>query len=400
MQQIQLSDLKPAGPNTWIVRKYLRRDKSTGRAIRPCKTFNYEKREDALPAAQAWWTRQMQAAGLGSGTRLADMVRNRIDMLERLGRLDASSAKAYRSKLRLYIEPIIGHMDIADVKQADLNDLYAGLLDHGGRCKEGISPNTVRIVHAILHGCYKDWVDDGICTSNPAASAKQPRKTVPETRAFDSVELDVVITEINQLLSDESVSQENIARRQVALAAFLALHLGLREGEVCALRERDVDILSSRTVRVCGTVKEVKGPPVRSEHPKRNSKRNVACSEAVCRVVVNHLVWRRKWVHVHGAPGDMPLLCTRTGDWIRPSSISKAFKKMCDCLGIENASFHTLRHTHATVLIGQGSDIKTVAERMGHARTSTTTDIYAHAIPGRDSDAAEAFSKALEGIGE
>ena len=58
---------------------------------------------------------------------------------------------------------------------------------------------------------------------------------------------------------------------------------------------------------------------------------------------------------------------------------------------------HALRHTQATLLIGDGADVKTVQARLGHASPSTTLAIYSHAIEANDRKAADAFSRLLDG---
>lgn len=62
----------------------------------------------------------------------------------------------------------------------------------------------------------------------------------------------------------------------------------------------------------------------------------------------------------------------------------------------KGARFHMLRHTHATWCLSHGVDLKTVSLRLGHADETTTLRAYAHALPGSDSAAAEAFSAALD----
>ena len=57
--------------------------------------------------------------------------------------------------------------------------------------------------------------------------------------------------------------------------------------------------------------------------------------------------------------------------------------------------FHTLRHTHATWLLYNGVDIRTVSERLGHAKVTTTLELYAHVLPGRDDLAAETFGEVM-----
>jgi len=58
-------------------------------------------------------------------------------------------------------------------------------------------------------------------------------------------------------------------------------------------------------------------------------------------------------------------------------------------------SLHSLRHTNATLLIAAGIDMKTVSTRLGHARLSTTTDIYTHAVASANEKAAATLDKVL-----
>ena len=53
---------------------------------------------------------------------------------------------------------------------------------------------------------------------------------------------------------------------------------------------------------------------------------------------------------------------------------------------------HDLRHTSATLLLSEGVDIRTVANRLGHSQTSTTLNVYAHALPAADEQAARILS--------
>ena len=60
-------------------------------------------------------------------------------------------------------------------------------------------------------------------------------------------------------------------------------------------------------------------------------------------------------------------------------------------------TLHGLRHTSATLLISQSMDVKTVSARLGHAQTSTTMNIYAHALKSLDEKASEVLSNILHG---
>jgi hypothetical protein len=80
---------------------------------------------------------------------------------------------------------------------------------------------------------------------------------------------------------------------------------------------------------------------------------------------------------------------------LRPEALSKAWAKVCAGAKVEGLRLHDLRHLHATVLIDAGVPVTTVAARLGHARMSTTLDVYAHAVRASDGIAADAFLDAL-----
>ncbi|MBQ9000287.1 MAG: site-specific integrase [Eggerthellaceae bacterium] len=396
MKELDPCNVRMVRPGVWRARQYLRTDRSTGRAVRPSETFAAADHEDACRQARVWWSRQQLAAGRGGGTALGDMAMNRINMLESLGAIDRSTARAYRGKLALYVEPAIGRMDAGEVRVSDVNDLYVHLLESGGRRGNGLSPATVRVVHALLRGCYQSWVTDGIVAANPAMMATPPPMPDAKARSLEPDELEAVANELAAVMHDGSTEPARAEQRSAATAAYLALHLGLRAGEACALRWRDIDT-KGMSAYVCGSVAELGGPPLLKSKPKRKSMRHVAFGKAVAAELKSCLEWQKRLLD--GVRRDTTVCCAPDGGLLRPSAASKAFGAMCACLGVQGATFHTLRHTHATIVLAQGADVKTTAERLGHARASTTTDIYAHAMPGRDAAASEGFERYMEGIG-
>ena len=74
-----------------------------------------------------------------------------------------------------------------------------------------------------------------------------------------------------------------------------------------------------------------------------------------------------------------------------PDTITHAFASMIKKAGINHLRFHDLRHTHATILMEQGINPKTVAERLGHASVVITLDTYSHVMPGLQAEAAMKF---------
>jgi integrase len=83
------------------------------------------------------------------------------------------------------------------------------------------------------------------------------------------------------------------------------------------------------------------------------------------------------------------------GDPIQPDTVSKIFARIVRKAKVRPISFRALCHTHATDLLRAGVHPKIVSERLGHASIAITMDIYSHAIPGLQEDAAQRIDAAL-----
>jgi len=72
----------------------------------------------------------------------------------------------------------------------------------------------------------------------------------------------------------------------------------------------------------------------------------------------------------------------------RPHSVTLAFKRLCNELGISGVHLYDFRHFTATQMLASGVSVKTFAGRLSHANAATTLNAYAHALESSDADAA------------
>jgi integrase len=94
-------------------------------------------------------------------------------------------------------------------------------------------------------------------------------------------------------------------------------------------------------------------------------------------------------------PDDALLFAKLEGEPRSPSAVSRAWSDFVGRIGLPDATFHNLRHTHASQLIDAGVDIVTISKRLGHAKPDITLRIYAHLFRKDDSKAAAAINAAL-----
>jgi integrase len=192
--------------------------------------------------------------------------------------------------------------------------------------------------------------------------------------------------------------------KRFAIAVRLSLATGMRRGEVCGLRWCDVDFMSGE-IHIEHSLSEVSsaesqtGETLELKGPKTlESDRRISLDEDTLKVLQQYY----KELHYllayndYELTKDTPVFADQFGKWYRPSILDKDFVAFRNKHGF-NIRFH-LRHTHASILIKNGVDITTIANRLGHADPSITYKIYAHMMPGTDKAAAEKIGEIFSGV--
>jgi integrase len=169
----------------------------------------------------------------------------------------------------------------------------------------------------------------------------------------------------------------------------LALHNGLREGELIALRWQDVDV-DAGTLSVFGTF----DPKARiTTDPKSpSSKRTITLTREGIEALRIHEMEQS----LRGRQGTEGLVFTgRTGKALYASRVRRHWAQVCEALGLDRIRFHDLRHSCATILLAAGVPIEKVSKVLGHASIRITADVYNYVSAEATKAAAEAMSEAL-----
>ncbi len=164
----------------------------------------------------------------------------------------------YESIVRVHIKPAFGKAKLRALTPNHVRDLYRQKLD------SGLAPRTVNYIHTTLHKALKDAVSDGLVPRN-AASVKAPRPEKPE---------------IHPLTREQARALLDIAGKEgnrFEALYVVALHCGLREGELLGLKWSDVD-LDTGTLQVRRTLSETRTGH-KFEKPKNGKGRSVKCSQ-------------------------------------------------------------------------------------------------------------------------
>jgi integrase len=182
-------------------------------------------------------------------------------------------------------------------------------------------------------------------------------------------------------------------------AVLVAASTGLRRGELLALRWCDLD-LDGATLCVA-QVLEFVGKRLSFKEPKtKQSRRTIALSLALVEELQTYRARQATERLALGIGRDPARLVFTSIDGapLRPDGVTWRFAKLVNQAGVRRISFHGLRHTHATDLLRAGVHSKIASERLGHSSVATTLDIYSHALPGLQEEAAQRIDAALRKV--
>jgi integrase len=275
---------------------------------------------------------------------------------------------SYSSHLTNHVVVHLGSLSIHDVDGPTLNALYAELL-RCGRLKgrgEGLSPTTVRRVHATLRRAFRDAVRWGLLEKNPVESCDPPR--LARTDVMRTWSLDELRAFLKLTRDDEW-----------AVLWLLLATTGMRRGEALGLRWSDVDLRTS-VISIRQTIVLVGHRPLVAEPKSARSRRVIVLdtrtTDAFERLRQNATA--REFV-----------FRTTDGEPIHPAAVSRRFREIVDGSPLPRIRLHDLRHTFATLALQAGIHPKIVSERLGHSTIALTLDVYSHALPTLQRDAAE-----------
>lgn len=325
---------------------------------------------------------------------LADWLeRKRADLRPRTWR-------RYR-ELLAHVSRAIGGLPLTKLTPTRLDRLYSALQrppagtdaaadaeGAAGQAGAGLSSTTVHHLHVTLRQALANAERLGLVARNAAAQVKGPRMRQSEMHTLDLAQSRSLLT----------------AARGERLEALyvLAITTGMREGELLALRWRDVD-LDASALQVRGTLVYLPGEGHRIGPPKtaRSRRRIDLDPEAVgalrrhkARQAEERLAAGAVWAHGSVAP-DL-VFCNEIGGSLDAVGLLRnRFHPLLERAGLPRIRFHDLRHTAATLMLLASINPKVVSERLGHASVAITLDRYSHVLPSMQRDAAALIDKAL-----
>ncbi len=296
--------------------------------------------------------------------------------------LKPGTAATYTGTFYRHVAPTLGAVRLDDVHPQMIRALL------GKKRAEGLSGETVGKIRRHVHAMFAFAQDAGMLSINPADTTRARGGKVARRRARGT---QLSPMQIKRLLDECSPRWR---------AFFtVALDTGLRRGELIGLRWGDVDLLQ-RILYVRRSIGAYDQPD-RALHEDRLTTKTEAGQRLVPILDGAQAALEQLYSTAQDTGDHAPVFATierkrgrdgemrPTGRPLNPRMVTRVFRRYAERAGLDHTiRLHDLRHTAITNAIGQGEDILLVSAFAGHAKTSTTVDIYGHLMPDRVREAA------------
>jgi integrase len=306
---------------------------------------------------------------LRTGDYLTAWLRER----ETLGTLRQYTVSCHETAIRLHLTPYIGHVPLARLSPAAIQNLYVKLIG------SGLKAATVRRATNILHVALEEAVRRGFIVRYPQANTTPPKvdRYEPAAPAPDQVA---------SYLADA---------RDTATPALYGLYVtaatcGLRIRELTGLPENAVDV-SRHLLHIRQTLVRGGKNPVHGRTKTDAGSRTILLPDVAVQAIRAALLWKKEQrMHLGRKYRDSGLLFVgEYGRPLNPSNIrNRDHLPRIERLKMSRFRLHDFRHFHATQLIASGVDYRTVGDRLGHSSPSFTPATYAHAASQAQEQAA------------
>jgi integrase len=372
----------------WVGKYYSKREKkdmyffrvtlgndANGKRIQPMtKGFNTERlAKKALREAQALADKGKYI--LSMKMSYGEYIKEWFDI--RQSSLGSQTIANHSININRHIIPLIGDVQLTELNVHHIEKFLGNLRD------KGLAEATIKKIFSIVSSSLISATKKDMIQKNVASFAdNKPKVKRKQVDVWDEFE-------VKRFL--EFVSGAN-TRYYTAL--HLAIATGMRQGEILGLRWQDVDLVR-RQITVNQTLshdgKEFGQPKTES------SIRSISIDDRTVEVLENQRRFLQSELEANPSMYvDNDLVnCTNIGTPCKPRDLDKVWNRLRDRSGLKRIKFHSIRHTHASLLLKNNVHPKVVSERLGHSSIQITLDLYSHLSSNMQEDAATGLGKML-----
>lgn len=310
----------------------------------------------------------------------------------------------YYRRMLAYVPVEMQKRPLATLTPLMCQSMLMDLLDHGRQNGGPLSTSTVRSIRSTLITCLDSAKEAELLKTNPVKATKPPR-LIRKEKVFLSPEQAqrlLAIAEKGSYYVDKTTADPGqlYLLRCYAVLIRLALVTGMRRGELLGLTWPCIGT-DTISIRYQEQYSSNKGYYLGT--PKtRTSIRTISLDHSTMKVLNDWRYYQRAYAEQLGNQFQNPhrlVLTNAFGTFVHPDNFRcRHWAAMCRAADLpKGCTLHSLRHTAATLMLQAGVDIKTCAQRLGHANATMLLKVYAHVLNENDAKAADKLADLVTG---
>jgi integrase len=291
----------------------------------------------------------------------------------------------YRTHVRLYLEPALGHIPLNDLRRNHVQDMLTRLA-HRGAAGQPLSPNTLTRIRATLRAAMNAAIRDGLIENNPATHLHLPRARRPRAVIWTEHQINLwhrtgIRPKVAVWTATQTAKFLHSAYDHRLYAAFHLVALrGLRRAEAAGLRWCDIDF-DNRILQITHTTQRVNGKLMHCPPKTDTSYRTVALDRTTIKELRRHEQRQNAEATARGAEPSGFVFTNRRGQPLNPDHLYREFTKAIAVAGLPPIRLHDLRHGAASLALEAGNDLKVIQDKLGHSSIVLTADTYVSVEP-------------------
>lgn len=334
---------------------------------------NCSGKKEAKKLAKEWFDEMNEASSLSptfnKDKTVSEVIINYMNYQLQNGEIEQSTYHNRAYVIAGLVEPYIGDISFISLDRISIMNWLSKLNS------KGLSQGTIGIAFYTVKKTYNYYYGIGELTKNPFSGVKPPKTNNPKTTHLTKEQMEHFIS----CLENE--------KPKFRMACYLAFYAGLRRGEICGLRWRDIDfdlgVISINSAVGIGDTNYTKQPK------NRTSIRTFP--------IVPQLL---KELKENKEEPNYFVIGNKT-DYLTPAVLGHYFKRFVDANNIIDAygkpiTLHSLRHNLGAVGIASGMDIASLSKMMGHSSRAMTLDTYGDATKDAMIVATDKLSKGFK----
>ena len=287
------------------------------------------------------------------------------------------TSQNYREKIiRLHIKPLLGHYRLQKLDKATYKRVFINKL------LQSHEPSSVQLFHRIFKIAINAAVDNETLPRNRFSKITIPDLGKKTSENFLTAnELKVFIAEAKQL-----------DNRTNFIMILLLAYTGLRIGESLGLTWNDIDF-EKKTITINRTRDRYGARTPKTE----KSYRTILVDDFLLQHLATYRTWCTKIKFRYGShlkSDNFIFISPVSGNPCLDNTLRGCFKRICKKAGLKQITPHGLRHTHATLLIGQRIPVKIIADRLGNT-PQMILDVYGHSFKELEEESVQAFGSLM-----